>query len=101
MIIPKDFTCSQEQREIFKKLCGHKFRFLVPFQEWLHENKGKATYIEAGIKYLEIVLFKKSGGKYPIQPQFKYNQFMRDFFTSNPGATRQQCLDEWKKNCHH
>jgi hypothetical protein len=82
---------------MFKKHCGPKIRFLVPFQTWLHENKGKATYAEAAIKYKEIVDFKKSG-KYPIWPQFKYNQFMRDFFLQNPNATRQQCLDAWKSN---
>jgi hypothetical protein len=33
--------------------------------------------------------------KYPLKPQFAYNQYTRDFFADNPWKTRQDGIKCW------
>ena len=45
----------------------------------------------------EYMQLKMSKSKRKIGNQFEYNQFTRDFFATNPGLTRQDCLKCWKR----
>lgn len=40
-IIGTDIKCSQDLRAWFKSRLGKGFHFLVPFQQWLHDNPDK------------------------------------------------------------
>jgi hypothetical protein len=95
-IIEADYHSDERHREFFKSAIGESFHFWVVFQTWMKANKGVKTYQDAVNEYNRIMREKKEGKKYPIWPQFKYNQYMRDFFADNPKATREQCLACWK-----
>ena len=67
--------------------------FCVPFQKWLKTHAGR-TYGEAIIAYSQIVEEKKN--KTPIDKQFEYNTYIRDFFEDNQGKTLEQAIMCWK-----
>ena len=79
-VIPQFVICSQELRTFFQRHIGQGFHFKVEFQKWLHENAGK-TYGDAVEAYNTL--------EHPteIWPQFEYNQYVRDFFADNKGAS--------------
>lgn len=79
-VIPQCVICYQELRTFFQRHIGQGFHFKVEFQKWLHENAGK-TYGDAVEAYNTL--------EHPteIWPQFEYNQYVRDFFADNKGAS--------------
>ena len=91
-IIQQDVVCSQELRAFFVEHLGKGFHFKAEFQDWLHNNAGK-TYKEAVAAYHSIEPPKE------IKPQFEYNQYIRDFFADNKGATLNDAIRcwHWKK----
>ena len=88
-LIPPGVVCSQELRAFFQQHIGKGFRFKVEFQKWLHENAGK-TFGEAVEAYGTL--------EHPteIWPQFEYNQYVRDFFADNKGASLDDAIKCWK-----
>lgn len=92
-VIEKDFVCSEKHREFFKRQIGNSFSFNVPFQKWLKSNAGK-TYIDAVAAYYRIIEDKKKG-KTPIDKQFEYNTYIRDFFAANRGRTLEEAIKCW------
>lgn len=91
-IIPQNVVCSQELRAFFVEHLGKGFHFKAEFQDWLHNNAGK-TFREAVETYHSIEHPKE------IKPQFEYNQYIRDFFADNKGATLKDAIScwHWKK----
>ncbi|MDY3893723.1 MAG: DUF6434 domain-containing protein [Candidatus Cryptobacteroides sp.] len=91
-IIPQNVVCSQELRAFFVAHLGKGFHFKAEFQDWLHNHAGK-TYREAVEAYHSIEHPKE------IKPQFEYNQYIRDFFADNKGATLKDAIRcwHWKK----
>ncbi len=92
------FVCSERHRAFFKEHIGTRFTFIVPFQKWLKANAGK-TYREAVQAYYTIIEQKKTV-KLPIDGQFEYNTYIRDFFADNQGKSLQDAIRCWnyKKN---
>lgn len=88
-VIPCGIVCSQELRAFFKQHIGNGFHFKVEFQKWLHENAGK-TYGDA------VVAYKTLDHPAEIWPQFEYNQYVRDFFADNKGASLNDAIRCWK-----
>ncbi len=93
--IEPDFVCSERHRAFFRGQLGPGFSFNVPFQKWLKANAGK-TYRQAAEAYL-LLLEEKKAGKPPIDKQFEYNTYIRDFFAANPGKTLPQAILCWKR----
>ena len=91
-IIQQDVVCSQEFRAFFVEHLGKGFHFKAEFQDWLHNNAGK-SFREAVEAYHSIEHPKE------IKPQFEYNQYIRDFFADNKGATLNDAIRcwHWKK----
>ena len=91
-IIQQDVVCSQELRAFFVEHRGKGFHFKAEFQDWLHNNAGK-SFREAVEAYHSIEHPKE------IKPQFEYNQYIRDFFADNKGATLNDAIRcwHWKK----
>ncbi|MDR0860714.1 MAG: DUF6434 domain-containing protein [Candidatus Peribacteria bacterium] len=83
-IIPSDYTNSELQRAFFKQHIGKQFKFNTQFMERMQEHKGKKTYQEAITEWERLHQERKNGVKYPLKPQFAYNQYTRDFFADNP-----------------
>lgn len=89
-VISPNVVCSQDLRAFFQRYLGPGFRFKVEFQAWLRGNAGK-TYRDAAEAY---PLLERPA---EISPQFEYNQFIRDFFASNKGATFDDAVNGWKR----
>ena len=94
-IIDENYTNNEIHRAFFKKVIGEKFKYNVPFCQWMIENKGKETYNNAIEVYNNIMLEKKSGKKFEIGKQFQYNQYTRDFFANNPKLSKADCIKCW------
>lgn len=88
-VIPQDVVCSQHLRGFFEQHIGKSFHFKAEFQEWLHNNAGK-TFKDA-VEAYHILEHPKG-----IQPQFEYNQYVRDFFADNKGATLKDAIRCWR-----
>ena len=91
-LIPHGVVCSQDLRAFFQQHIGKGFHFKVEFQKWLHENAGK-TYGDA------VEAYKTLEHPTEIWPQFEYNQYVRDFFADNKGASLDDAIRcwHWKK----
>lgn len=92
--IESDFVCSERHRAFFKERIGKGFSFSVPFQAWLKSNPGK-TYGEAVKAYHKLLADKKKGSS-PIDKQFEYNTYIRDFFAGNDGRSLEEAIRCWK-----
>ena len=90
--IPQGIVCSQELRAFFQQHLGKGFHFKVEFQKWLKENAGK-TFGGA------VEAYKTLEHPTEIWPQFEYNQYVRDFFADNKGASLDDAIKcwHWKK----
>lgn len=93
--IPDRYKNDENHRTFFKSVIGGKFKFYVTFMNWMKDNSGK-TYREAVDQWYKIYKEKKIGIKRSISPQFEYNQYTRDFFSDNPGMSREECIKCWK-----
>ncbi len=91
--IENNFVCSEKHRTFFKEHIGNRFTFIVPFQKWLKANAGK-TYREAIQAYYAIIEHKKTD-KLPIDSQFEYNNYIREFFADNKGKSLQDAIKCW------
>jgi hypothetical protein len=94
-IIDANYRNNETHRAFFKSVVGERFKFNVPFINWLNENRGEKTYREAIEIYNQIMADKKAGKKFSIGKQFEYNQYMRDFFRDNKGLTKEDCIQCW------
>ncbi len=92
--IETNFVCSEKHRAFFKEQIGNQFTFIVPFQKWLKVNAGK-TYRDAIAAYHRISVQKRST-KLPIDRQFEYNTYIRDFFADNQGKSLLDAIKCWR-----
>jgi hypothetical protein len=96
--IPKKFKCSKDLRHFLKSVIGPHFHFSILFQNWCKNNTGK-TYADAVMAWNEEEKRKKDADyKTIISSQFKYNQFIRDFFNdpANKDKKLSDAIDAWK-----
>ncbi len=93
--IPEGYKNDARHQAFFKSEIGEHFKFNVPFMNWMKENSGR-TYKEAIAEWNRINSEKKQGKKTTISSQFQYNQYIRDFFQSNPKAKRDDAIKCWK-----
>lgn len=93
-LIEDNFVCSQKHRAFFESRIGKGFSFNVRFQKWLKANAGK-TYKDAIEAYGQIVEDNKKN-KQPIDSQFEYNTYIRDFFADNKGKSLSDAIACWK-----
>ena len=92
--IEENFVCSEARRAFFKEKIGERFKFNVPFLNWLRSNAGK-SYKDAIQMYLTIMEEKKER-RTEIGKQFEYNTYIRDFFDDNKGKTLADAIKCWK-----
>ncbi|MCL1984764.1 MAG: SAP domain-containing protein [Methanomassiliicoccaceae archaeon] len=92
--IEENFVCSEARRAFFKEKIGERFRFSVPFLNWLRSNAGK-SYKDAIQAYLSITEEKKER-RTEIGKQFEYNTYIRDFFGDNKGRTLADAIKCWR-----
>lgn len=93
MLIEDNFVCSEKHRAFYRKQIGKSFSFNVLFQKWLKNNAGK-TYQDSIDAYYQIKKEKKR--KSPIDKQFEYNAYIRDFFQDNKDKNLEQAIQCWK-----
>jgi len=97
-LIEPNAVCSQTHRRFFEERIGGTFRFHVEFQKWLRSNAGM-TYGDAVVAYIRIRSERKEKMR-DIEDQFRYNAYIRDFFSDNPGRTLDDAIKCWKhKKC--
>ena len=80
-------------RAFFKAHIGDQFKFndyLRAFAK--QENDGSKTYGDLIEGYLKSLDEKPTN----ISPQFKFNQFQRDFHLHNPQKSQKACLQAWQ-----
>ena len=92
-LIEDNFVCSQKHRTFFESKIGKSFSFNVRFQKWLKANAGK-TYKDAIDAYKHIAEDKKNY-KEPIDSQFEYNRYIRDFFEDNHDKSLKDAIACW------
>lgn len=73
----------------------HFNAFLRQFAKAPNHNLG-LTYGDLVDGWLDAEAKQGNIDKKPIDPQFAYNQFQRDYFAAEPGKTRRQCLAAWR-----
>jgi len=93
-IIETNFVCSEKHRSFYKEQIGKSFSFNVIFQKWLKNNFGK-TYKDSIEAYYKILEDKKNS-KSPIDCQFEYNTYIRDFFEENKDKKLTDAIKCWK-----
>ena len=94
--ITDNYKNTENVREFFQKKIGKKFKFNVPFMNWMKQNTGK-TLDDAVNKWKEIELEKKTNkNRKDIAPQFEYNRYIRDFLEENPRKTKKVAIQVWK-----
>lgn len=91
-VIEENIVCSERHRAFFRDHIGSRFTFNVEFQKWLKLHAG-SSYADA----IEVwYALKADKRKKPIDSQFEYNRYIRDFFAANPGMTLQDAIRCWK-----
>lgn len=97
-VITESHRCSQNVRYFFGSVI-HNFHFSTFIQKYFKENVGKTYQDVVNAWYEEEERKKDPNYKPQIAPQFKFNQFIRDFFEDpqNRGKTRKEAIDLWNK----
>lgn len=96
-VIEEGHKCSQNVRHFFKEQIPN-FHFSTYIQNYFKENIGK-TYQDVIVAWHEEQQrLKDPSYTKKIAPQFKYNQFTRDFFAdpANEGKTKNDAIAAWK-----
>jgi Domain of unknown function (DUF6434)/SAP domain-containing new25 len=95
-IITDSYTNGPNTREFFKKHCGDKFHFSIPFMDFMKKNYGK-TLQDAVNEWIRLHEQTKSKGfKSNIPEGNQYNKYIRDFFADNPTKTIKDARHFWK-----
>lgn len=95
-IITDSYTNGPNTRKFFESRCGDKFRFSIPFMNWMKENQGKKLQ-DAIVEWERLeTLSKDKNFKSEIPAGNEYNKYVRDFFADNPDKTIDQARRFWK-----
>lgn len=95
----KNYNNDAETRKFFVEHIGKKFKFNVYLRQFI--NPGN---IQPNMTYGDLIngwiAFennrKKSSKDHIIPPQFEYNQFIKDYFIHEKGATLKIAISAWK-----
>ena len=90
-VIPRGQRCSQVVRAWFTDQVGTKFRFDACMRDFFAHTDGTQTMQEA----LDHWKATRAQRDNPIDVQFEYNQFTRDWYASHPDGAREACLAAW------
>ena len=94
--ITGSYKNTQNVRRFFTAHCGIQFHFTIPFMAWMKENIGE-NLNTAVLEWMKLNRQSKDKNvKTIIPPHNQYNQYIRDFFEDNQGATLQQIRRCWK-----
>lgn len=95
-IITDSYTNGPNTRTFFKKYCGDKFRFTIPFMNWMKTNTGKRLK-DAIAEWKRLDKLSKDKNFISVIPEGnQYNKYIRDFFADNPGKTMKDARQYWK-----
>jgi hypothetical protein len=98
-IITQDHRCSSAVRQFFLTHTNDKFHFSLFMRNYFKQNIGK-TYQDALSAWFEEDARSKLSTEFSsIAPQFKFNQFIRDYYldSRNKGKSRRQAIDAWNE----
>lgn len=95
----KNYNNDANTRRFFVEHLGDKFKFNAYLRQFTNNNniRPNMTYgelIEGWISYENSR--KKSNENHIIPPQFEYNQFIKDYFLYEKGATLNDAISAWK-----
>lgn len=95
-VISENHRCSQNVRAFFKTVIP-KFHFSTYIQNYFKHNAGKTYGDVVDSWYKEEERKKDPSSKNKIDPQFEYNQFIRDFYAdpNNRGKSREEAIEAW------
>jgi Domain of unknown function (DUF6434)/SAP domain-containing new25 len=95
-VITDNYKNSQNVRRFFKVHCGEKFHFSIPFMLWMKANTGKKLK-DAVIEWKRLQKVTSDKAFRSVIPEHnQYNQYIRDFFSDNPGKTLEDARQCWK-----
>ena len=89
-IIPLSYKNDLKNREFFKSYIKG-FKYNIRFLEFIKHAKGIKTYKDAIDFYIETKNVKNE----IIAPQFKYNNYIRDFLKANQHLSKSDAIKCW------
>lgn len=95
-IITPAYKNGREARSFFQQHCGPTFRFSIALLAFIKKNQGKTLHTVIEEWHRLEALTKTPGYKSTLPPQLQYNQYIRDFFSANPGKTLKEAQYCWK-----
>lgn len=95
----KNYYNDSETRKFFIELIGKKFKFNAYLRQFtdpvnILPNMTYGDLIERWVAFENSR--KNLHGNHAISPQFEYNQFIKDYFEHNKGATLGTAISAWK-----
>jgi site-specific DNA-cytosine methylase len=95
-VITDNYKNSQNVRRFFKVHCGEKFHFSIPFMDWMKANTGKKLK-DAVIEWKRLQKVTSNKAFRSVIPEHnQYKQYIRDFFSDNPGKVLKDARHYWK-----
>lgn len=95
----KNYNNDTETRRFFVEQVGNKFKFNSYLRQFKNKNniKQNMTYADLVEGWISFENIKKSSDAKNIIPQqFEYNQFIKDYFSHEKGATLKMAISAWK-----
>lgn len=91
-LVPRGQRCSQVVRAWFAEQLGGPFRFDGEMRAFFAASDGTQTLQDA----LDHYWATRGQGAKPIDRQFEYNRFTRDWYEKHPAGSREELLDAWR-----
>lgn len=92
-VIPQGQRCSQVVRAWFVEQVGPSFGFDSAMREFFAHTDGTQTMHDA----LEHYRATRDQANKPIDAQFEYNRFTRNWHEAHPAGTRDELLTAWRE----
>lgn len=95
----KNYNNDAETRRFFVKHIGEKFKFNAYLRQFTDPANilPNMTYNDLIEGWISFEKNRKNPNKNQIiAPQFEYNQFIRDYFNNEKGATLSAAISAWK-----
>lgn len=92
-VITDSYKNTQNVRRFFRTYAGENFKFNIAFMAWMKSNVGK-TLGDAVLVYLDG---REGPSETKIKAHNQLNQYTRDFFADNPGASMADMRAVWAK----
>ncbi len=95
-LITDSYKNGENTRAFFRKHCGNKFRFSIPFMDWMKAHVGESLQQAVGEWHrLQAVQSQKDFAS-QIPAGNQYNKYLRDFFRDNPNRSMAEARHFWK-----